>query len=349
MQTIMSLPSFFIMALAAVFLPANCGTVEAETSLLSWLYSPESRAQTSTASRLPLGFLSFARNSTLPQWWHLNRSTERNIYSEHGLPTLHQLPSLLDDCVQDAVKHTARASVTLMRDGRRMSLPERSFLLGNTPTNDTLNAIASGNVSVKLELEHLIGTSVPSIQHFAADVEKEYHITTTQHVYVSGPNSQALPFHADPYDVLVLQLDGEKEWSVCPEAAAHGGGVGSIPHLGSSPLDSVGRAVSTADVPDMDPVDNMWGLGASAAGFGCMPVRLRRGDLLHIRQGVVHAARTTSATSMHLTLGIQLPPVPWQPPDQPHRSRRECTSSWAGSSCDCECTFVGGLSGVSVT
>jgi len=34
-------------------------------------------------------------------------------------------------------------------------------------------------------------------------------------VYHSGPSAVALNRHYDSYDVLVLQIDGEKEWEVC--------------------------------------------------------------------------------------------------------------------------------------
>ena len=40
----------------------------------------------------------------------------------------------------------------------------------------------------------------------------------TAHVYASSGGAAALANHTDPYDVVVLQVSGSKEWLVCPPA-----------------------------------------------------------------------------------------------------------------------------------
>ena len=51
-------------------------------------------------------------------------------------------------------------------------------------------------------------------------------LDTSVHLYVSGQRgSRAAPLHTDPYDVVVVQLNGTKDWQVCSPTQAN------LPHL----------------------------------------------------------------------------------------------------------------------
>ena len=49
---------------------------------------------------------------------------------------------------------------------------------------------------------------------FKESIEESLQRETSMNVYHSGPRGVALNRHYDAYDVLVLQIDGEKEWEI---------------------------------------------------------------------------------------------------------------------------------------
>jgi len=101
----------------------------------------------------------------------------------------------------------------------------------------------------------------------------------TAHVYVSAAGAAALANHTDPYDVVVLQIAGSKEWKVCAP-------------LAPSPKSGM---CATYDDTEM----------AAAVGH-CDTITLFPGDLLFVPRGSVHSARAPpTGGSTHLTLGIR--------------------------------------------
>ena len=85
-------------------------------------------------------------------------------------------------------------------------------------------------------------------------------------VYHSGTRAVALNIHYDAYDVLVLQLQGEKEWMIQG--------------------DNFGEKLG-----DITKWEN---------------VTMMAGDLLYLPQGVFHAATTAEGfdTTTHVTIGL---------------------------------------------
>lgn len=90
----------------------------------------------------------------------------------------------------------------------------------------------------------------------------------------AGDSAQGLRRHYDTHDVFVLQLAGTKEWSLFDTAI-------ELPVKAQQP------------VPEH---------------YAAMPVRrsftLQPGDMLYLPRGLVHEARATEDTSLHITLGI---------------------------------------------
>ena len=90
----------------------------------------------------------------------------------------------------------------------------------------------------------------------------------------AGESAQGLKRHYDTHDVFVLQLSGSKHWSL---------------------FDAAVELPVRAQAPE-------------PALYADMPVRqtftLQPGDLLYLPRGVVHEARATEETSLHITLGI---------------------------------------------
>ena len=105
-------------------------------------------------------------------------------------------------------------------------------------------------------------------------------------LYLTPPAAQAVDAHADDRDVLVIQLEGEKQWMVYD---------GPPPVAFPSHAEQVGKA--GLPVPPV----------SLERGSKC---DLARGDVLYVPRGFVHEAKTKdSAPSLHLT--VALPSADW--------------------------------------
>ncbi len=104
------------------------------------------------------------------------------------------------------------------------------------------------------------------INSFRSQIEESLGQEVSMNVYHSGTRAVALNIHYDAYDVLVLQLQGEKEWTI--------------------QSDNFGEKLS--DITEWENVTMM------------------EGDLLYLPQGVFHAATTAEGfdTTTHVTIGL---------------------------------------------
>ena len=102
------------------------------------------------------------------------------------------------------------------------------------------------------------------------DLERVFDQELSVNVYHSGPKAEALQIHYDTYDVFVLQLEGEKTWTIQED----------------------GKAEDLSSI-------NTW-----------KTVTLRPGDLLYVPKGIFHAAQTADGcdVSTHVTIGLQESP-----------------------------------------
>ena len=101
---------------------------------------------------------------------------------------------------------------------------------------------------------------------FKSQIEHELGHEVSMNVYHSGKSAVALNIHYDAYDVLVLQLQGEKEWIIQD--------------------DDFGKTSKHI---------TKWA-----------NVTMTEGDLLYIPQGVYHAATTAAGfdSTTHVTIGL---------------------------------------------
>lgn len=100
--------------------------------------------------------------------------------------------------------------------------------------------------------------------------------------YLTPPNSQTVPAHADDRDVFVVQLVGQKQWSVYEEVP--------IPY--PFPHEQVGKDRLSVPPSVVE--------GAKSIDQTLMP-----GDVLYIPRGHVHEAKTSGeGLSFHVTLAI---------------------------------------------
>lgn len=114
----------------------------------------------------------------------------------------------------------------------------------------------------------------PALKRFAAALAAELGELLRIDLFYSPPRSSGVHAHYDREDVLVLQVEGEKEWRLnAPTVAA--------------PL----------EMPDYDEL-------ARAPRRPEQIVRLRRGDLLHVPRGYWHSTATTGEPSIHLSVRV---------------------------------------------
>ncbi len=104
-------------------------------------------------------------------------------------------------------------------------------------------------------------------------LEDELGCRAQTNLYLSPPGAAAFAPHYDTHDVLVLQIHGEKEWTLFE---------------GPAPVPATRRFD-----PDVDEC------GAAVETF-----LLEAGDVCYVPRGLVHRAAATTGASLHVTLGL---------------------------------------------
>ncbi|MEO6793045.1 MAG: cupin domain-containing protein [Mycobacterium sp.] len=118
-----------------------------------------------------------------------------------------------------------------------------------------------------------------SMSTLTHSIEVELNFPTHVNAYITPPRSTGFLPHYDHHDVLVLQIEGAKTWSFYGDDPVP-------PHL-------------MQQMHEVDPA----GLSEPTS------LHLAAGDTLYLPRGRVHSAETTSAPSVHLTVGIHVPTV----------------------------------------
>lgn len=119
----------------------------------------------------------------------------------------------------------------------------------------------------------------PPILQFCADLAAELGHPVQANAYVTPPQNQGFSNHYDVHDVFVLQIAGEKEWTI--HAPVH-----------------------EAPLRDQPWTDRRAAVERRAAEPPLITTVLRPGDCLYLPRGFLHAARARGGVSSHLTLGV---------------------------------------------
>lgn len=115
---------------------------------------------------------------------------------------------------------------------------------------------------------------VPTVAELATNLRYDLGYETHVNLYCSPIKQQGFNCHYDNHDVLILQIDGEKEWFVYQETELYP----TLNHSSNQP-------------PPEDP-----------PYLECV---LKAGDLLYIPRGHWHYAVACEQPSLHLTVGIE--------------------------------------------
>jgi cupin superfamily protein len=112
----------------------------------------------------------------------------------------------------------------------------------------------------------------PGVHTLCSGLGSELSRRIRAYLHLTPPSSQGFLPHYDNHDVIVLQLEGEKEWQVFERAT-------------SAPV----HPTNITPEPGQSPV---------------LTVTIRRGDSLYVPRGFVHCAATTQQLSLHVSVGI---------------------------------------------
>lgn len=115
---------------------------------------------------------------------------------------------------------------------------------------------------------------LPTLARFCRALEKVFSSRIQTNIYLTPANSQGFRAHYDNHDVLVLQVEGTKEWRIYDQPV-------------DLPLNT--QAFNPHDVP----------IGEETDRFILEP-----GDMCYVPRGLSHDAVATDQTSLHITTGL---------------------------------------------
>ncbi len=170
---------------------------------------------------------------------------------------------------------------TMVADGQ--GLPRSRFTKGTNAGGQRITDVAdpdgiaaayAGGATVVLQAVHRVW---PPLGTFCRALSAELGHQTQTNVYVTPPGAQGFKPHHDTHDVLVLQVDGAKHWTIHPPVI-------ELP-LKSQPSNQLGPDPVGGRPPEIDVV-------------------LEPGDALYLPRGWLHSAQTTDQRSIHLTVGL---------------------------------------------
>lgn len=142
-------------------------------------------------------------------------------------------------------------------------------------TDKLLSLYARGATLVFAELN----TKNAPIQALREEMERAFNAQIVTNVFLTKQHAQGFSLHYDSHDVIILQLSGNKLWSIYSDPV-------SLPVKSQA----FGRYLSEQE-----------------AKRGCQQlfqVELEDGDLLYLPRGYMHEAKSMGSPSLHLTLGI---------------------------------------------
>ena len=112
------------------------------------------------------------------------------------------------------------------------------------------------------------------MRRLCSAVSRQATVRAQTNIYLTPPDSQGFKPHWDTHDVYVLQVEGSKAWRI------YGGG------------------------PEVPLVDQKFDPERHGPGEVEAEFTLEAGEVLYIPRGIMHAAVTTDAVSLHITLGL---------------------------------------------
>lgn len=131
--------------------------------------------------------------------------------------------------------------------------------------------IESGNTILYQQIDRYFRP----LRLLCASLQEELGQHVSMNAYFSPPNAQGFLPHWDTHDVFILQIDGYKEW-----------------FFGHEPTRILPQSHEKS--PDIRIEDMSWDTKTLAPN-----------NILYLPRGYVHYAKTSSTSSLHLTIGVK--------------------------------------------
>ncbi|WP_327639109.1 cupin domain-containing protein [Kribbella sp. NBC_00482] len=143
--------------------------------------------------------------------------------------------------------------------------------------DDKVAALFAGGHTVVLQALH---RTWPALVDFSTQLSTDAGHPVQINAYITPAESQGFSAHYDVHDVFVLQVAGEKHWTV--HEPVH------LDPLRNQPWTDHARAVEEAARDQAPVIDEV----------------LRPGDALYVPRGFLHSAKALGGVSAHLTVGL---------------------------------------------
>lgn len=143
--------------------------------------------------------------------------------------------------------------------------------------DDKVAALFASGHTVVLQALH---RTWPPLVDFATQLAADAGHPVQINAYITPPESQGFAAHYDVHDVFVLQVAGEKQWTVHEPVFTD--------PLRHQPWTDHAKDVATAAREQAPVIDEV----------------LRPGDALYVPRGFLHSAKALGGVSAHLTVGL---------------------------------------------
>jgi hypothetical protein len=149
--------------------------------------------------------------------------------------------------------------------------------IGDQVRDDKVAALFASGHTVVLQALH---RTWPALVDFATQLSSDAGHPVQINAYITPAESQGFSAHYDVHDVFVLQVAGEKHWTV--HEPVH------VDPLRNQPWTDHSQAVAAAARDRAPVIDEV----------------LRPGDALYVPRGFLHSAKALGGVSAHLTVGL---------------------------------------------
>lgn len=160
--------------------------------------------------------------------------------------------------------------VSVVKAGSSLTAADYSYESGFVDAVRVNKLFADGATIIMGNLQERL----PTLARFCRALENVFSARIQTNIYLTPAHSQGFAAHYDSHDVLVLQVEGSKQWRI-------------YDHPVELPLNT--QAFNPHDVP----------VGAVTDTFVLEP-----GDMCYVPRGLTHDAVSTDQTSLHITTGL---------------------------------------------
>eukprot|EP00750_Incisomonas_marina_P019621 INCI3595.3.p1 GENE.INCI3595.3~~INCI3595.3.p1 ORF type:complete len:721 (+),score=108.90 INCI3595.3:81-2243(+) len=228
------------------------------------------------------------------------------------------LRSIFETFVSEG-KHAKKSALSLVQPGVKYKaalLPES----GPDATFEGLQRFLANGYSFVFKFESL--TREHAFSALERDLFNATGLPISVHLYVSARGQMVLEPHTDPYDVLVLQLQGQKHWHTCTPRQRVTSSAASQQSVVIDDAASRGSIEWHTMSPaqrcmlrelQLDKVEGctIYTVSDTDSSMDCHEFDMHTGDVLYMPKGVVHFAETLDNVTAHLTIGFHRGNVQW--------------------------------------